>query len=65
MHVGGGLGTQMINYTTYIAAKKANSDSVFYLEMLPYFISEFDEACCQRYGYERCQTINDFRLTEL
>lgn len=55
----------MINYTTYIAAKKANSDSVFYLEMLPYFISEFDEACCQRNGYEQCQIINDFRLTEL
>lgn len=50
--MGGGLGNQMMNYTTYIAARKANPDSVFYLEMLPYFISEFDEVCCQWNGYE-------------
>lgn len=52
VHMGGGLGNQMINYTIYIAAKKANPDSMFYLEMLAYFISEFDEVCCQCNGYE-------------
>lgn len=36
----------MINYTTYLVAKRANPDSMFYLEMLPYYISEFDEVCC-------------------
>ncbi len=50
--MGGGLGNQMINYTIYIAAKKANPDSMFYLEMLSCFISEFDEVCCQCNGYE-------------
>lgn len=58
IHIGGGLGNQMANFSTYLGAKLANPEDHFYFETMSYEMVGYQDICCQWNGYELDKVFN-------